>query len=237
MITTNSYIIADLHLNESRPETTILFKKFLNRISLTDNALFILGDFFDYWVGDDVLTSMQKDIIQSLTKAHNNGLQIYFMHGNRDFLIGNIFEKTTKVILIKDPYLLKLRHKKILLMHGDLLCTNDKSYQIFRKFVRNTLIKKLYLSLPALTRQKIAQKIRLKSKQKNEKYKIIDVTSKGIQQYLGKKKLLIHGHTHLLDIHYEKTYTRYVLGDWFDSGSYIHINHDENIALLELSKV
>lgn len=237
MMITDYYIIADLHLNESRPQTTRLFKAFLNNISHAGNALFILGDFFDYWVGDDVISPMQEDVIKALTHAHDNGLVVYFMYGNRDFLIGKAFAQKAKVTLIDDPYLLQLTHKETVLMHGDLLCTDDTSYQVFRRFVRNRFIKKLYLSLPAKTRQQIAQKIRLKSKQKNEKYKIIDVSPKGIKQYLGDNKLLIHGHTHLFNIHHEKTYTRYVLGDWFNSGSYIHIDRDENIALLKLDEV
>ena len=234
---TNYYIIADLHLNESRPQTTYLFKTFLNKISQSGNALFILGDFFDYWVGDDVLTNMQQDIILSLANAHDKGLQVYFMHGNRDFLIGNTFAQKANVTLINDPYILELTHKEIVLMHGDLLCTDDTSYQIFRQFVRNSMVKKLYLSLPAKTRQNIARKIRLKSQQKNEKYKTIDVTLKGIKRYLADNKLLIHGHTHLFNTHHEKTYTRYVLGDWFNSGSYIHVDKHENIALLKLNDV
>lgn len=237
MMITNYYIIADLHLNESRPQTIGLFKTFLNNISHEGNALFILGDFFDYWVGDDVTSHMQEDIIKALSYAHYKGLTIYFMHGNRDFLIGKTFAQKSKVTLINDPYLLQLKHKDILLMHGDLLCTDDKSYQMFRLIVRNTLVKKLYLSLSAKMRQRIAQKIRAKSKQKNEKYKIIDVTSKGIKRYLGDNKLLIHGHTHLFNTHHEKNHTRYVLGDWFTTGSYIHIDHNENIKLLKLDAI
>ncbi|WP_440617617.1 UDP-2,3-diacylglucosamine diphosphatase [Cysteiniphilum sp. 6C5] len=237
MMIINYYIVADLHLNESRPQTIDLFKIFLNNISHVGNALFILGDFFDYWVGDDVISHMQEDIIEALFNAHHKGLTIYFMHGNRDFLIGKTFVQKTQVILIDDPYLLQLKHKNIVLMHGDLLCTNDRSYQIFRCIVRNLLVKKLYLSLSAKTRQRIAQKIRAKSKQKNKKYKIIDVTSKGVKRYLGDNKLLIHGHTHLFNTHYETSYTRYVLGDWFNTGSYIHIDHDENIKLLKLDAV
>ncbi|WP_151194127.1 UDP-2,3-diacylglucosamine diphosphatase [Cysteiniphilum sp. JM-1] len=237
MMITNYYIIADLHLNESRPQTTDLFKTFLDDISHMGNALFILGDFFDYWVGDDVTSPMQEDIIKALHDAHDKGLTIYFMHGNRDFLIGKSFTQKAKVTLINDPYLLQLKHKNIVLMHGDLLCTDDKSYQMFRYVVRTPVVKKLYLSLSAKTRQRIAQKIRAKSKQKNEKYKIIDVTPKGIKRYLGDNKVLIHGHTHLFNTHHEKNYTRYVLGDWFNTGSYIHIDHDENIRLLKLDAV
>ncbi|WP_440682888.1 UDP-2,3-diacylglucosamine diphosphatase [Cysteiniphilum halobium] len=237
MTITDYYIIADLHLSESRPQTTYLFKTFLDDIGSVGNALFILGDFFDYWVGDDILSQMQEDIINALAHAHDQGLKVYFMHGNRDFLIGKSFAQKAKVTFIDDPYLLQLTHKEIVLMHGDLLCTDDKSYQIFRHFVRNTLMRKLYLMLSVKMRQRIAQKIRAKSKQKNAKYKIIDVTPKGIKRYLGENKLLIHGHTHLLNIHHEKTYTRYVLGDWFNTGSYIHINHNENIELLQLDAI
>ncbi len=231
----NYYIIADLHLSEARPEATSLFAEFLSQISITDNTLFILGDFFDYWVGDDVISDFQQHIIKLLSNAHDQGLQVYFMYGNRDFLIGKTFARKAKLELIPDPYVLNLEHKAILLMHGDLLCTDDKSYQIFRQFVRNKLIQKLYLALPRPLRQKIAQKIRGQSKHKNAQYKVIDVTEKGIQKYLNQYQTLIHGHTHMLNVHYEKGYTRYVLGDWFNSGSYIHIDTNENISLVSLT--
>ena len=230
----NYYLIADLHLSEARPDALKLFAHFLKEITSPDNILFILGDFFDYWVGDDAMNGFQRHAVNLLAYAHDGGLIVYFMHGNRDFLIGKRFAQQAKLTLISDPFVLKLKHKSILLMHGDLLCTDDKSYQLFRKIARNSIIKSLYLALPLKIRQAIAQKIRLKSKQKNEKYKIIDVTEQGIQQYLTPHRLLIHGHTHLFNAHHKKHYTRYVLGDWFINGSYIHIDSDENITLKKI---
>ena len=153
------------------------------------------------------------------------------MHGNRDFLIGKQFADQAKITLIDDPCVLEMPEKNILLMHGDLLCTGDKSYQYFRKFVRNRLVKQLYLALPLKLRQILAAKIRQKSRAKNARLKVIDVTQKGIKRYLNHDKILIHGHTHLKAIHRNPNVTRYVLGDWFKSGSYIQIDTKSNISL------
>lgn len=228
---TNYYIISDLHLKDSQPKTIKLFQIFLDRISHPGNTLFILGDLFDYWVGDNIVDNAQKETIDFLRDSHNKGLRVYFMHGNRDFLIGKEFAGQAKISIINDPYLLKLKHKNILLMHGDLLCTNDISYQIFRKIIRNIFIKKVYLMLPMKIRKGIAKKIRLKSQQKNDRKKTIDVTLKSIDKYIGKNSIIIHGHTHILGEHREKNYVRYVLGDWFNSGNYIHINQNEDIVV------
>ncbi|WP_235826886.1 UDP-2,3-diacylglucosamine diphosphatase [Facilibium subflavum] len=217
------YIISDLHLSADRLVIVKLFEQFLNDIAKANTQLYILGDFFDYWIGDDDPTPFNQIIADKLKKARDNGLEIFLMHGNRDFLIGRSFAKKANISLIDDPFILKATNQEILLMHGDLLCTDDKSYQLFRKLSRNILVKKLYLSLPLSLRLKLAKKIRQKSQQKNQKYKIIDVTEKGIQKYINGYQTLIHGHTHLMDIHHKDSYTRYVLGDWFKTGSYIKI--------------
>ncbi|WP_116964071.1 UDP-2,3-diacylglucosamine diphosphatase [Fastidiosibacter lacustris] len=232
----NYYIIADLHLSEVRVQATALFERFLADITNKDNSLYILGDFFDYWIGDDAISPFNLHIADLLAHAHDSGLQIYFMSGNRDFLIGQRFAKRAKITLVSDPHVLVLSKITILLMHGDLLCTDDKSYQIFRKIVRNKLIQWLYLRLPLRLREKLAKGIRITSHKKNAKYKVIDVTEKGIQKYLGKHKTLIHGHTHLFNIHHQQNYIRYVLGDWFKNASYVHIDRHCNIHLLRYFK-
>jgi len=226
----NCYIISDLHLSEERPTMVSLFSCFLQEITLLAHTLYILGDFFDYWIGDDDLTDFHRSVISLLDHAVKNGLKIYLMHGNRDFLIGQQFAKQSGVTLIPDPLVLNNGQQQILLMHGDLLCTDDKSYQLFRKVVRNPVIKFLYLSLPLSLRREIAKMIRQKSQQKNKHVKIIDVTTKGINRYIKDYKVLIHGHTHLFNCHRAKHYTRYVLGDWHSSGSFIKI-HDNKISL------
>lgn len=223
---TNCYIISDLHLSEQRPKIVTLFSQFLQNITAPDHALYILGDFFDYWIGDDDLSDFNRSIIGLLNDAVESGLKIYVMHGNRDFLIGQKFAQLSGVTLIPDPFVLTGGQQEILLMHGDLLCTDDKSYQLFRKVVRNFFIKALYLSLPLKIRRKIAQIIRQQSQKKNIYLKIIDVTTKGINHYIKHYPVLIHGHTHLFNCHQSKNYIRYVLGDWYKSGSFIKIEHN-----------
>jgi len=228
------YLIADLHLSENRPETLNLFEAFLINISQKSTTLYILGDFFDYWIGDDVVSDFHQQVINLLATAHDKGLVIYFMAGNRDFLVGKRFAKQAKLQLINDPYTLSIANKNILLMHGDLLCTDDSDYQKFRKISRNKIIQFIYLAMPVFYRKYLAKKARAKSKLKNEKYKIVDVTKAGIDHYIGAHSILIHGHTHLFNTHYEKDYTRYVLSDWFKNGSYIHINQEGKITLEKL---
>lgn len=218
------YIISDLHLSEQRPQMLVLFQQFLNKISVEGNQLFILGDFFDYWIGDDDLSEFHQQVISSLAEASDKGLTLFFMHGNRDFLIGKRFATLAKVNLIKDPYDFVHNDLKIRLTHGDLLCTDDKSYQRFRKIVRSTWFQTLYLSLPLGVRRFIAQKTRAKSQAKNKSYPNIDVTPIGVERYGHGFDILIHGHTHKFAIHQEQGFQRFVLSDWFEKGSYIKIN-------------
>ncbi len=227
------YIISDLHLSAKRQNIVQIFTRFIDTIANKDNELYILGDFFDYWVGDDDLSDFHLHIINILKAASTKGLLIYLMHGNRDFLLGKEFAKLSQVTLIDDPYVLVRDERSFLLMHGDLLCTDDKSYQYFRKFVRNTLIQRFYLMLPLSLRRKLANKIRHQSQQKNARYKIIDVTEKGISQYISDYPILIHGHTHQQGVHHKSAYTRYVLGDWFHSGNYLKIDSDNSISVVD----
>ena len=227
---TNFYIVSDLHLSERHPETTLLFACFLKDVTALNHTLYILGDFFNYWIGDDDLSKFNRSVIALLKDAVENGLKIYLMHGNRDFLINQQFANKSGVILLPDPSLIYDEQKHILLMHGDLLCTDDKSYQLFRKIVRNTITKSLYLMMPLALRKKIVQIIRQRCHQKTKKVKIVDVTTTGIKRYIKECKVLIHGHTHLFNQHRCENYSRYVLGSWGETGSFIKI-HNNIISL------
>ena len=228
---TNCYIISDLHLSTHNPHIAKLFSHFLKEITTPGNKLYILGDFFDYWIGDDDLSSFNLSITSILNHAVENGLKVYLMHGNRDFLISQKFAKRSGVILIPEPLTLYNKQQAILLMHGDLMCTDDKNYQLFRKIVRNPTIKSLYLLLPLLLRKKIAKIIRQKSHKKYTKYKAIDITINGINRYINNHEILIHGHTHSFNYHHSTNYIRYVLGNWHNTvGNFIKI-HDNKISL------
>ena len=226
----NTYIISDLHLSEERPLVFKLFDNFIEFIchNKETKALYILGDFFDYWIGDDNLTEFNQAVIKNLLKLHTHNIKLYFMHGNRDFFIGKKFAKMTHAELLPDPYFIHYAEKQIVLCHGDTLCTNDHSYQIFRFFARIKFLQKIYLALPLFCRQKIALKLRNKSQNKGQRREIqVDVTEKGVNQYKSKKTILIHGHTHKLNIHKSNVFIRAVLGDWHDTGSYILISPDK----------
>ena len=218
------YIISDLHLNSRRSDIVQRFVSFIGQIANKDNELYILGDLFDYWLGDNSMSKFDLSIASVLRKAADDGLSVYLMHGNRDFLIGRHFASLSNVKLISDPYILCRKSRKFLLMHGDMLCTNDKIYQLFRKIVRNKLIKYLYLLLPLSLKLNFKQKIQYQSKMRNSHYKIIDVTLTGINKYIQNYPVLIHGHTHQQGTYKSEGYIRYVLGDWLKRANYIKIN-------------
>lgn len=227
MVHKDIYIIADLHLNANNSKIAEIFRNFLESISSPENKLFILGDFFDYWIGDDHTDAFYHQITGYLKKASDSGLEILFMHGNRDFLISKKFEKQSGVKIIKDPYYLKVGSNKIVLAHGDLLCTDDKSYQFYRTLARNGILQFLFRRLPLFIRQRLAKTARSHSYEKNTQKPNIDVTEKGILKYKKDCNIVIHGHTHKMHIHEENGYTRYVLGDWFKKGNYIKISGDK----------
>ncbi len=230
------YIIADLHLCDNNNDMFELFKKFLNKITSSENTLYILGDFFNYWIGDDQRDEFNHKVVKTLRNATDNGLEIFFMRGNRDFLVGRRFAKYSGVKLIKDPYYMTVGTNKILLAHGDRMCTDDISYQRYRKYIaRNPILYMIWVNTTLAFRERIANNTREKSKLKNYKFPDIDVTQKGIDQFRKDCNIVIHGHTHKMNIHQEDGYTRYVLGDWFKKGSYITIDGDEISLVKEIS--
>lgn len=227
----NIYIIADLHLNANHAEMADLFKKFLDSITSSENRLFILGDFFDYWIGDNHKDEFYHKITNQLKEATNSGLEILFMHGNRDFLVSKKFAKQSGVKIVKDPYYMNIADKNILFSHGDLSCIDDKSYQTYRKWIAyNKPLRVIFRRLPLFIREMTAKNVRQASYVKNRKDPTVDVTVKGIEKYRKDCNIVIHGHTHRMNIHHEKTHIRYVLGDWFKTGNYIKITPDGEIS-------
>jgi UDP-2,3-diacylglucosamine hydrolase len=219
------FFISDLHLAEARPKTTALFLKFLKEEANHATALYILGDFFEVWLGDDLIERHEYyyRVIQALAEYRNTGIPVYFMRGNRDFLIGPRFATMAKLVLLEDPYVIELYGQRILLTHGDSLCTLDTGYQWFRKVTRTKIIEKLFLRFPVKLKELLAQKIRKRSRRQfnaNEIPLKFDVTLEAVQKVLQKyhAPLLVHGHTHkpgrqVLDISGGSA-ERIVLGEW-----------------------
>ncbi len=221
-----TFFIADLHLEEKRPEITQQFLQFLKRCLFSADALYILGDLFEVWIGDDDDSPLHREVIAALQAVTQQGLPVYFLHGNRDFLIGKKFLKETGCQLLMDETKIMLYNTPVLLMHGDTLCTQDVVYLQARKKGRNRFYQTLFLSLPLFLRKKIADKMRNKSKQHTEVTAghIMDVTQDAVKQVMHKHNVhfLIHGHTHRPAIHQfsvqHKAYTRIVLGAWHERG-------------------
>ena len=215
------YFIADLHLSESHPQLTALFQKFMQEKAIHAQAVYILGDLFDFWIGDDENSPLVQTIKQTIRSLTERGIACYFIHGNRDFLIGKTFARDTGMTLLPEYAVIDLFGTPTLLCHGDTLCTDDHSYQKFRRTVHQKWLQHLFLLLPLTLRLNIATKIRKQSKQ-DKQHKTADImdvnpvfTHETVQRF--HTPLLIHGHTHRENIHRNAGYTRIVLGDWRDN--------------------
>jgi UDP-2,3-diacylglucosamine hydrolase len=197
--------ISDLHLDEFQPQITAVFLKFLREHASRADALYILGDFFEVWVGDDDLSPFNLLIIDALRAQTAVGLPIYFMQGNRDFLVGKKFMRLTGCQLLPDEYVVDLGGTPTLLLHGDTLCTQDLAYQKFRKRSRNWFMQKLFLAKSLSARKKIAENYRRKSQlhTRTAPEQIMDVTASEVERVMKKHRVqhLIHGHTHRPALH------------------------------------
>lgn len=223
--------ISDLHLCASRPHITNAFLVFLQSTAIKAKALYILGDLFEYWAGDDDIDdAFHQQIITAFRALANTGVQLFLMHGNRDFLISQDFCAAAKITLLNDPTLVVIHGEKALLSHGDDLCTDDVAYQNFRHQVRDKNWQKEFLSQSLEMRKQQIEAIRTHSEQeKSQKSaQIMDVNLDAVNALLQAyhyPQLLIHGHTHRPNQHKIQldghNTTRWVLGDWYEQGSYL----------------
>ena len=222
--------IADLHLAEERPLGSGRFFHFIETVATDADALYILGDLFEYWVGDDDLdSSIARQTAQKIRALTEAGTPVYFMHGNRDFLLARRFAELCGMTLLKDPKLIDLYGTPSVLTHGDGLCTDDKSYQRFRKLVRFPLVKTILLALPLGLRHGMAGAARSGSEQaKSRKSReIMDVNQEAVADLFRQSGALrmIHGHTHRPARHAVMvdgaSCERWVLPDWYGDGGYL----------------
>ena len=215
--------ISDLHLDKTRPEVNEYFIKYLLNLNKDITDLYILGDLFEYWVGDDDPMD-GLDNIRSCITALGERINIWYMHGNRDFLISEKICNVLKMKLLADPSIININGVKILLVHGDTLCTDDIDYQKFRGLVRSKEWQNEMLAKPLQERLAIADTLRKKSIEANERKDrdIMDVNAKEVEKIIRthSPNIIIHGHTHRPNIHIhnidEQKILRYVLGDWYD---------------------
>lgn len=219
-------LISDLHLEEKRPDITRAFLLFLATRARQAEALYILGDFFEVWIGDDGMTPFQHEIAGALRELSEAGTRIYLMHGNRDFLIGKRFCREAGCILLSDPHKVQMNGEPVLLMHGDSLCTLDVGYMKLRRWLRNPLSLLILRNLPLSTRQKLARKLRNESRAQTrmKASEIVDVTPQEVAKVMAAHgvRTLIHGHTHRPAVHELEVNgqpaRRIVLGDWDHQG-------------------
>ncbi|MEI7531146.1 MAG: UDP-2,3-diacylglucosamine diphosphatase [Betaproteobacteria bacterium] len=228
-------LISDLHLNPSMPLTTERFQAFCQSEALKAQAIFIMGDLFEFWVGDDahLQSSYHQYIGQILHQLSSHGVKLYFMAGNRDFMLGEEFASLANWVTIPDPSIVKIAGKNVLLAHGDSLCTDDWGYQLFRSFNRLEWLQKSFLQLPVSWRHKFGSHLRNNSTIKYKKRQTLllkqenqaadrkgDVTLAACDQMTTQYQcdLLIHGHTHRPGKHTESlnghSWQRWVLSDW-----------------------
>ena len=210
------YFLADIHLAEHRPAITAAFLDTLAAIAGDAEAVYILGDLYDYWLGDDLASPFHQRIAAALAALP---CPVYYQHGNRDFLLGAAYARTAHLHLLPEHYRLQLGDTPVLLEHGDLLCTDDRGYQRLRRVLRYRPLQWLYYRLPRALRRRLAEKLRQQSQARTRRKAsaITDTHPAAIRTALENTAatVLIHGHTHRPAVHrLDNGNTVYVLGDW-----------------------
>jgi UDP-2,3-diacylglucosamine hydrolase len=235
--------ISDIHLSAESAEIRDYFLHFLRHEAKTADALYILGDLFEVWIGDDDNALWIEEISQALKNLALTHTKLYLMQGNRDFLLGKAWASKCGAVLLPDPVVIDLYGTPTLLMHGDLLCTEDKLYQRWRKFVHYRFVQKFMLSFPLSWRQYVANKLRHQSQQyvkknitseNSEKSAKMDVSLSTLEVMIKQYQVtqLIHGHTHRPAVHNAETYTRFVLPAWHPKGGMLSAKANETPKLI-----
>lgn len=223
-----AYFIADLHLMTSRPDLSAAFFHLLKTIEKDATDLYILGDFFNAWSGDDIQTPLTELVSQALAELSSKGINIYFQHGNRDFAIGKAYAKACAMTILPEIDALPFA-REIVILHGDQLCLSDVKYQRYRAIIRNPVVLSLLRALPKFIRSKIASGLRKASKNHQAQPCLqrptcyFDVSEEAVDSVLQKHSaaIMIHGHTHQPDQHTHNHGTRWVLSDWHETGDYL----------------
>jgi UDP-2,3-diacylglucosamine hydrolase len=219
----STLFISDIHLSDQRPDKLRLFERLLLGPARSAEALYILGDLFELWLGDDDRTPPHPQVLAWIREVRSNGVPVYFMRGNRDVLAGSSFAKMTGSTLLNDPTLIDLYGEQTLLMHGDTLCTRDIGYQRFRRLAHHPWVQRVFLSLPFWLRARIGKGLRTNSIATTplKPPEIVDVDEVAVDQAFNAYgvRRLIHGHTHRPGVHEHRSDAgparRTVLPDWY----------------------
>ncbi len=220
--------ISDLHLDAERPGMTALFGRFIDQEARDADALYILGDLFEAWVGDDDPSATGAIVAEKLSGLRTAGVPVYFMHGNRDFLLGADYARRAGITILPDPAVVMLHGTPTLLLHGDTLCSDDVAYQQFRTQTRDPQWQRNFLSQPLADRLAFAHRARAQSQAHQSGLKalgtmeaITDVNTITVESAMDRFGIdrMIHGHTHRPAVHAHQTGERIVLGDWYEQGS------------------
>ncbi|UDG79646.1 UDP-2,3-diacylglucosamine diphosphatase [Candidatus Steffania adelgidicola] len=225
----SSLFVADIHLCAQEPEITATFLRFLRTQALSAQSLYILGDLFEVWIGDDDPNPLHNKIAIALQSLNHRGISCYFVHGNRDFLLGKRYAAACGMTLLPTQQVMNLNGFRILILHGDTLCTDDIEYQDFRYWVHQRWLQQLFLSLPLQLRLGIADRMRAKSLRANagKSADIMDVNTYLVMEMMEHSgaTIMIHGHTHRPEIHkLSGERQRAVLGAWHRRGSAIQVS-------------
>ena len=235
----STLFVSDLHLDPARPEITALFLRFLQREAASADALYILGDLFEAWVGDDDPSSTGQQVADGLRRLADAGVPVYFVHGNRDFLVGQDYAGRAGMRILPDPAVVSLYGEPVLVMHGDLLCTDDHAYQAFRAQTRDPHWQAMFLAQPLAARQAFAAQARQASMSRQQDMidgdrasfeAVTDINPQAVEATLARFGVatLVHGHTHRPAMHAvrigDREGRRIVLGDWYEQGSVLRVS-------------
>lgn len=228
----STLFISDLHLEDSQPERTQWLLTFLTGPARASRAVYILGDLFEYWIGDDAISATAQHVAKATAELHASGVECFFLHGNRDFLLGEEYAASAKLKLLPETVVVDLYGTPTLLLHGDTLCTDDTAYQSLRRQLRDPAWQAGVLAMSIEQRLQMAQEARAASMQHtgSAAEEIMDVNAAAVASAFREQGVsrMIHGHTHrpaFHQVHLDATDAeRIVLADWYDSGSYLEVS-------------
>ncbi|NVC61930.1 UDP-2,3-diacylglucosamine diphosphatase [Vibrio sp. 05-20-BW147] len=226
--------ISDLHLTPSRPDITNCFVRFMRDEAIYADALYVLGDLFEFWIGDEDSTPFAQEIRSEFKALTAKGVPVFFIQGNRDFLLGERFCQETGMTLLDDVCTIELYGQKTVILHGDTLCIDDHKYQEFRKTVHKPWLQWIFKRIPWFVKKRIVAKVQsgVRDDKQHKTLEIMDVNPIEVERVMSQfcVNLMIHGHTHRPNIHQIRNEdgekTRIVLGDWYSQGSVLKVTSD-----------